>query len=170
MKRLFLSSLAIVAMLATSCSSDDDAPTSKPDEPVKDGVIASQDDPDLDVVALKGDITSNITLVASKEWALTGALAVKDGATLTIEAGTTIKATAGGTNVYIVVEQGGKIMADGTAIAPIKITSAAGNPRAGDWGGLLINGKAPISGGELLLQKYCHYNTEVQKLLITQEC
>lgn len=147
MKRLFLSSLAIVALLATSCGSDDDAPTPKPNPAEKDGIIASQDDPDLDVTDLKGDVTADITLAANQEWVLNGALAVKDGATLTIEAGTTIKATAGGTNVYIVVEQGGKIMANGSATSPIKITSAAGNPRAGDWGGLLINGKAPISGG-----------------------
>lgn len=148
MKRLFLSSLAIAALLVASCSSDDDAPTTPPTGgPTLDGIIATQDDDDLIVTDLKGDVTGNITLAASQAWNLTGALAVKNGATLTIEAGTTIKANAGGTNVFIVVEQGGKIIADGTASAPIKITSNAGNPRPGDWGGLLINGKAPISGG-----------------------
>ncbi len=146
MKRLFLSSLAIAALLVASCSSDDDDTPTTPGSTL-DGTIASQDDDDLIVTDLKGDVTGNITLAASEAWILTGELAVKDGATLTIEAGTTIKATAGGTNVFIVVEQGGKIMADGTAAAPIKITSNAGNPRPGDWGGLLINGKAPISGG-----------------------
>ncbi|WP_271765699.1 hypothetical protein [Aquimarina algiphila] len=148
MKRLFLSSLAIAALLVASCSSDDDAPTTPTTPgPTLDGTIASQDDDDLIVTDLKGDVTGDITLAASEAWILTGELAVKDGATLTIEAGTTIKAAAGGTGVFIVVEQGGKIMADGTAAAPIKITSNAGNPRPGDWGGLLINGKAPISGG-----------------------
>ena len=145
MKRLFLSSLAIAALLVASCNSDDDTPTTG--GPTLDGIIATQNDNDLIVTDLKGDITGNITLAANKAWNLTGALAVKDGATLTIEAGTTIKANAGGTNVFIVVEQGGKIIADGTAASPIKITSNAGNPRPGDWGGLLINGKAPISGG-----------------------
>ena len=70
---------------------------------------------------------------------------VKDGATLTIDAGVTIKALAGGTDVYILVEKGGKIIADGTPSNPIRFTSNASNPAPGDWGGLIINGKAPIS-------------------------
>ncbi len=115
--------------------------------PTKDGKIESQDDVDLDVNDLKGEVSANITLAAASAWKLTGPLSVKDGFTLTIEAGTTISATAGGTDVYVAIEQGAKLMAVGTAAAPIKITSASGNPRSGDWGGLLIMGKAPISGG-----------------------
>jgi hypothetical protein len=76
---------------------------------------------------------------------LNGALFVKDGATLTIDAGVTIKALAGGTDVYILVEKGGAIIADGTPSNPIRFTSNAANPAPGDWGGLIINGKAPIS-------------------------
>lgn len=150
MKRLFLSVFAMAAILA-SCSSDDDAPATTPPtdptDPTTDGIIASQDDPDLQVAELKGDITADITLAASEAWMLTGELVVKDGATLTIEAGTTIKATPGGTNVYIAVEQGGKINATGTAASPIVITSSASNPRPGDWGGLVIAGRAPINVG-----------------------
>ncbi len=115
--------------------------------PVKDGSIDSQDDPDLDPTDLKGNVTANITISAAQTWALTGALTVKSGAVLTIEAGTTFEATAGGTNVYIAVEQGAQINATGTAAAPIVMTSAAGNPRPGDWGGLVIAGRAPINVG-----------------------
>jgi len=147
MKKLILSSLAIATLLVASCGSDDDGTPITPIDPTMDGVIADQNDPDLVVADLKGNVTGNITLATNEAWILTGALSVKDGATLTIEAGTTIKATAGGTNVFIAVEQGGTIIADGTATAPIRITSNAGNPRSGDWGGILINGKAPISGG-----------------------
>ncbi|MEN8964742.1 MAG: hypothetical protein ABF250_02015, partial [Polaribacter sp.] len=64
---------------------------------------------------------------------------------LTIEAGTTINALAGGTDVYILVERGGKIIADGTAANPIKFSSSATIPKAGDWGGIILNGNAPIS-------------------------
>jgi len=112
-----------------------------------DGIIASQDDPDLITSDLKGDVTGNITLSADQMWVLNGPLSVKEGATLTIDAGTTIKATAGGTNVYIAIEQGAKINAVGTAASPITFTSSADNPRSGDWGGILLIGKAPISGG-----------------------
>lgn len=135
---------AIAALCAVifGCSDDDPAPVQ-----TKDGVISSQSDVDLDAADLKGKITANITLSASQEWALTGPLSVASGAVLTIEAGTVIKAQAGGTNVYIAVEQGAQIQANGTAAAPIKMTSSAANPASGDWGGLLLMGKAPISGG-----------------------
>ena len=146
MKRVFLSMLAMITLLASCSDDDDNGGTTNPD-PQKDGIIASQDDPDLDPTDLKGRVTANVTINAAQEWILNGPLEVEDGVTLTIEAGTTIKANAGGTNVYIATKQGGRLVADGTATAPIRITSNASNPRAGDWGGLLLIGRAPISGG-----------------------
>jgi hypothetical protein len=134
--------VALTCSVVLSCG-DDVTPVAS----AKDGVISSQSDIDLDPTDLKGQITANITLAASEAWILTGPLSVADGAVLTIEAGTTIKATAGGTNVFIGIEQGGKIQANGTASAPIKLTSDAATPASGDWGGLLIMGNAPISGG-----------------------
>jgi hypothetical protein len=44
--------------------------------------------------------------------------------------------------------QGEKIFAWGTAANPITITSNAPEPRPGDWGGLIICGKAPLAGEE----------------------
>ena len=97
-------------------------------------------------VSLSGDVTEDTRLNALYNYTLDGTLSVKDGATLYIPAGTTIKAT-GGFGSYVIVEQGGKIMAEGTASAPIVFTSGESNPDAGDWGGLILNGYAPISGG-----------------------
>lgn len=135
--------LGLVTIIGCS-SSDDDNPT-----PVaqKDGIISSTDDPDLDPLDLKGNVEADITLTSNQTWNLTGALAVKAGFELTIEPGTTIEAAVGGTNVYVVIEQGAKINAEGTSSQPIRFTSAASNPRSGDWGGILINGFARISGG-----------------------
>ena len=135
---------AMAALFAVifGCTDDDPAPVQ-----TKDGVISSQSDVDLDAADLKGEITSSITLSNAQEWVLTGPLSVAIGAKLTIDAGTTIKAQAGGTNVYIAVEQGAQIFVNGTAAAPVKMTSGAANPASGDWGGLLIMGNAPISGG-----------------------
>ncbi|SDQ96842.1 hypothetical protein [Flagellimonas zhangzhouensis] len=146
-KRIFLMSLVSAALIATSCSSDS---TTDPQPPVaqKDGQITAQDDPDLDPTDLKGDVTSNVTLTADQTWSLSGSLIVKPGATLTIEPGTKVEAQAGGTNVFIAVEQDGKIDASGTASNPITLTSGASNPRPGDWGGLIIAGRAPINLGE----------------------
>lgn len=130
MKTKFLSILAVAAVLFTSCSDDDSNPTN-PTTPTNQN--------------LAGNLTENLTLDAAVEYKLTGALIVKNGVTLTIPAGTRIEAIAGGTDVYLLVERGGKIIADGSAESPIVFTSAAANPAAGDWGGVIINGKAPIS-------------------------
>ncbi len=144
--RIFLMSLAVTALL-TSCSKDS---TTDPNLPVaqKDGQITAQDDPDLDPTDLKGDVTANVTLTADQTWSLSGSLVVKPGAILTIEPGTRVEAQAGGTNVFIAIEQDGEINATGTALNPITLTSGASNPRPGDWGGLIIAGKAPINLGE----------------------
>ncbi|MBF03471.1 MAG: hypothetical protein CMP76_09265 [Flavobacterium sp.] len=129
MKKLFLSVLAISGLMFTGCSSDDS------DTPV--GPTTSN---------LSGNLFTNLTLENNgNEYILNGALFVKDGATLTIEPGVTVKALAGGTDVYILVEKGGKIVANGTAASPIKFTSNATSPSAGDWGGIILNGKAPLS-------------------------
>lgn len=137
--------LAVLAASFASCSNDDPKTDTTP-VAVKDGKISSLTDIDFDAKSLKGDITADISLPVG-EYILDGALTVKNGFKLTIAAGSTFKATPGGTNVYLAVEQGAKIDASGTAALPILFTSNSGNKRAGDWGGLLIMGKAPISGG-----------------------
>ncbi|QTD36652.1 hypothetical protein JL193_10915 [Polaribacter batillariae] len=135
MKKSILSIVAIASLVFASCSLSDDDNT-----PVTGGDVTPQN--------LAGNLTSDLTLKSGIAHNLTGALLVKDGATLTIEAGTTINALAGGTDVYILVEKGGKLIADGTAANPIKFTSSATNPKAGDWGGIILNGKAPLSRQE----------------------
>lgn len=135
---LFL--LFVAGLTFSSCNEDEPTETT-------DNIISGQDDPDLKVSDLKGEITGDITLAASRDWVLTGPLVVNDGGSLTIEAGTTIMAAAGGTNVYIAVERGGEIQAIGTAALPIKMTSNAAAPASGDWGGLLVMGYASITGG-----------------------
>jgi hypothetical protein len=101
------------------------------------------------VVVVEGDITSDTTWTPSHEYLLNGAVFVRAGATLTILPGTTIK---GQDRSFLVIERGAKIMAEGTPTAPIVFTSAAapGTRTPQDWGGLWINGRAPINvpGGE----------------------
>ena len=131
MKKLLLS-FAIIALILSGCSKDDcNCPEVEADS------------------ELAGDISSNVTLDASIEYTLIGTLRVKDGGVLTIPAGTVIKSEKGFSK-FIIVEQGGKINVNGTADAPVTMTSAAASPDAGDWGGLIINGKATISGTDLL--------------------
>ena len=77
---------------------------------------------------------------------LDGWVYVKDGATLTIEEGTVIRGTA---QSCLIVERGGKIMAEGTADSPIVFTSmnAAGYRASSDWAGVILCGKAPNNKG-----------------------
>lgn len=63
--------------------------------------------------------------------------------TMTIEPGTTIKGSYSGTDVAaLVITRGSKIIAPGTANEPIVFTSLSPNPQSGDWGGIVICGKA----------------------------
>lgn len=104
-------------------------------------------DPVVAEVAFEGDITTDITLDANNKYKLTGAVVVKDGASLTIPAGTVIIATdvtANDTDVrYIAVAQGGQIFVNGTADKPVVMT--AETEQAESWGGLVICGKAPTN-------------------------
>lgn len=95
---------------------------------------------------LEGDITASRTLTADKSYLLKGLVSVKSGATLTIEAGTVIKGE-NASKAILLVETGAKIEAKGTADRPIVFTSQAaeGAKQPGDWGGLILLGRAPIN-------------------------
>jgi len=71
-------------------------------------------------------ISSNTTWTNDKIWLMDGKIVVEDGATLTIEAGTIVKAAAGtGANATVlIVAKGAKIEAVGTADKPIIFTDA----------------------------------------------
>ncbi|MFD2099824.1 hypothetical protein [Flagellimonas iocasae] len=155
----FILSFAATA-LVVSCMSDDNSPGPDPDpDPVatcSDG-IQNGDETGVDCggscsacvedpIELSGEVTSDTELDASKEYSLTGSYVVKAGASLTIPAGTVIKAS-GGTAAFIGVERGAQIFINGTASAPVIMTSDAASPAPGDWGGLVIAGDAPTNKG-----------------------
>ncbi|GAB2701558.1 hypothetical protein GCM10027037_28550 [Mucilaginibacter koreensis] len=102
------------------------------------------------VVEVTGDIKTNTTWTAGKIYYLKGFVYVTSGATLTIEPGTIIKGDKA-TKGTLVITRGSKINAVGTVDKPIVFTSnvAAGGRSSGDWGGVILLGKAPInpSGG-----------------------
>lgn len=147
MKNNLILRLAIVSMLF-SCTTDDTADIIIND--YSDNSVTNNTNPGGgttpgQVIKLAGTYTENLTLDAVNTYVLNGSLIMASGTTLTIPAGMTIKAEATGANVYIAISQGAKIIANGTANEPIVLTSAASNPAAGDWGGLIILGKAPIN-------------------------
>ena len=105
------------------------------------------------VVRLQGNITSNQTLTANNDYLLVGAVFIRPPATLTIEAGTTIYGEQA-TNGTLIIARGARIEAEGTRTRPIVLTSdqEPGTRARGDWGGLIINGFAPLNlpGGTAL--------------------
>jgi len=131
MKKIFFNFLMFAALLTpvllTSCGEDDNNGTN----PVEDN-------------KLSGSIKDTRTLDANVEYLLTGPLLVEEGGILNIPAGTTIKAQQGFSN-YILVLQGGKINARGTATAPVKMIADKEGVGQGYWGGLIINGRAPLA-------------------------
>ena len=118
-------------------------------------VITTAAIPNKPIVEVTGVITANTTWTADKIYKLKGFVRVgndptvtdvpakNSGPTLTIQPGTVIygeKATKG----TLIIQRGAKIIAEGTATSPIVFTSesAVGTKEPGDWGGLVICGRA----------------------------
>lgn len=129
--------LAVLSMSMTSCSNDDNPI-------IVDVTPPTTVDPNKPI-ELTGDLTTR-TLTKDKKYLIKGQVFVRTGIVLTIQPGTVIfgdKATKG----TLVIDRGGKLLAEGTATEPIVFTSAlaAGTRDRGDWGGLVILGKAPVN-------------------------
>ena len=131
-----LYSLAFLAGLTlfTACSDD---------ETTNNG----GDEPGTEETTLTGTITEDVTLTSGTTYRLSGQYIVEEGATLTIEPGVQIVAVHDDVVDYILVKQGARIEAEGTASSPIIMTSEQKEP--GAWGGIHICGRAHtnVEGG-----------------------
>src|SRR5215204_748197 len=94
---------------------------------------------------IEGTIDKSVTLPKGK-YTLKGYVYVNNNATLTIEAGSVIMSDVTEKGALI-IERGSKLIADGRADQPIVFTSgkASGQRNAGDWGGIILLGKAPTN-------------------------
>ncbi|WP_394849214.1 hypothetical protein LZC95_17425 [Pendulispora brunnea] len=135
---LSLASLVAIGVAGVGCSSDDDSPGGGGNPPPNNSTSSE----------LLGQVTGNKTLTKDKTWLIKGTVFVRSGATLTIEKGTTIQGENSSKGV-LVIQPGAKIVAEGTADEPIVFTSQLpeGSRRAGDWGGVIILGNAPVNKG-----------------------
>ena len=116
---------------------------------------------DCSVGTLSGAVDKDYTLIREVQWRLSGVVTVGDGnreisdhgdvedirdsgVTLTVEAGTDVRAFDDGT---LLVTRGSKLMAEGTAADPITFSSLDDNyDGLGEWGGVVIQGFAPQYG------------------------
>ncbi|SHG91286.1 multidrug transporter [Winogradskyella jejuensis] len=135
--KFLLGLLAAATLFVVGCAADDTA-----DVTINQGNGGTPTNPSDLVIG--GTLTQNLTLTTGTEYDLTSALIVPEGITLTIEPGVVVRATTG-SDVYVAVQQGGVIMAEGTSSNPIVFTSNSATPNPGDWGGLIVLGRAPIN-------------------------
>ena len=101
------------------------------------------------VCVLSGVIEEDTLLTADNQYILSGGVFIGndiDPVTLTIEPGTTLYGESA-TDGFLSIRRNAQIIAEGTAEAPIVFTSSKepGSRARGDWGGLIINGNAPIN-------------------------
>ncbi|RNC87910.1 MAG: multidrug transporter [Winogradskyella sp.] len=136
--KFILGLFTALTLLVVGCAADDTADVTIN---LDNGGSNPTNPSDLEI---GGTLTSDLTLTTGTEYDLTSALIVPDGITLTIDPGVVVRATTG-SDVYVAVQQGGVIMAEGTSSNPIVFTSNSATPNPGDWGGLIVLGRAPIN-------------------------
>ena len=158
--------LMCVTLFFVACSDDDEC-----DDTCPEGTIQLSDCSCFEVEEIESEIqvteniTSDVTWTAGNEYVINGRIAVESGATLTIQPGTVVKGETGqeANAAALLIARGARLMAEGTANAPIIFTAAGDNLTSdmvldgtisspnlnaevrGTWGGLIILGNAPIS-------------------------
>lgn len=153
-------SLAVAAAFSLTACSDDNSGGSNGSDPEIDRVDG--------VAHSAGILFNNGTQIGNGDqsfvftgkqtisrgtYTLKGWVYVADGAELTIEPGTIIKGDKD-TKATLIVEPGGKAIMEGTASAPIVMTSnqPAGSRKPGDWGGLIVCGNARNNQNEMQIE------------------
>ncbi len=140
----FLTILLISSVLISlsSCDSGDDDGNGNGDGDPVEGVIGDGSN----AYEIKTDVVYKKGIYQLKGWVY-----VTDGASVTFEPGCIIKGDKA-TKASLIVEPGGQIFAQGTASEPIVFTSAQpkGSRKPGDWGGLIICGRAKNNNGAQL--------------------
>ncbi len=97
-------------------------------------------------IILSGRINADTTLRKENSYILKGLVYMVGNKTMTIEPGTVIKGGYSGSDVgALIITRGSKLMAEGSVDDPIVFTSASPNPQSGDWGGIILLGKAAIN-------------------------
>lgn len=101
---------------------------------------------DKPVIVVTGEVSDGETWTNTSYYVLRGAVFVPGGVTLNIQPGTVVVGESGSVGTLVVM-QGGRLNAIGTREQPILFTSdqPVGSRSRGDWGGIIINGRAPVN-------------------------
>jgi hypothetical protein len=143
MKKYIFCMAALAALAITSCrkiEADGDKEIVYVNQGGGNGGTTGQ------TIILQGRINADTLLKKENNYILKGLVYVVGNHTMTIQAGTVIKGSFSGTDVAaLIITRGSKINAIGNALEPIVFTSSSPNPQSGDWGGIILCGKAGIN-------------------------
>ena len=119
------------------------------DEPDNNQTVQQNIECEGDICRVSGTLTEDVTFTSDKQWILRGGVFVGDDVeptVLTIEPGTTVYGDSSSLS-FLAVTRSSQLIADGTREAPIVFTSSKepGSRARGDWGGLILSGRAPIN-------------------------
>lgn len=107
-------------------------------------------------VVISSNVTTSTTWTNNNIYLLSGQIYVTNNATLTIQPGTIIMGDKSAVGAGLFITRGAKLIAAGTATQPIVFTSnqAPGSRNIGDWGGVILLGKASNNnpGGEAYVE------------------
>ena len=153
MKKILYAVMAAAALAFAACNDDDDNNGKNPSESdgnlseilFGDGTQIGNGNQDFEI---KGEYTLPAGTYTLKGWCY-----VCGGSKLTLAPGTIIKGDKG-TKAALIVERGGQLFAQGTVDKPIVFTSAqpAGQRKPGDWGGIIICGRAKNNKTEMTIE------------------
>lgn len=141
MKKSLFYSIALAALAVTGCRKIEM-------DGEKEVIIVTQPGTGStgQTITLSGRINADTVLRKANTYILKGLVYMVGNHTMTVEAGTTIKGSFSGSDVAaLIITRGSKLVAIGTPTEPIVFTSAAASPASGDWGGIVLLGKAPVN-------------------------
>ena len=142
MKKYIFGFAALTALTITSCrkiETDGEKEFIIITQPGSGGVTGQ-------TITLSGRINADTLLRKENTYILKGLVYMVGNHTMTVQAGTVIKGSFSGTDVAaLTITRGSKLVAVGTATEPVVFTSASPSPQSGDWGGIILCGKASIN-------------------------
>ncbi|PWJ44164.1 hypothetical protein [Sediminitomix flava] len=131
--------LLLSLVITTSCDDDDDS---------SGGGSECIENLDGNLICRNIRDGETLTLLEDSTYRIEQGIFVEEGGTLIIQPGVVVEAQAIGSSPFLLVEAGATIRAIGTRAKPIIFTSDADTPRPGDWGGIILNGLAPVNAGD----------------------
>ncbi len=150
MKKILYAVMAAAAVAFAACNDDNGNDTPKPTDKLSeilfgDGTQIGNGNQEFEI---KGEYTLPAGTYTLKGWCY-----ICEGSKLTIEPGTIIKGDKE-TKAALIVERGGQLIAQGSATKPIVFTSSqpAGQRKPGDWGGIIICGRAKNNKTEMTIE------------------